>query len=273
MNELRTVRGRSDIRLIWVGADSSRWVLHGKGARTQGAWVEVVKGILDAPQTQRTRSSARQRGSTPGTVKVDERVIDLTVHLAATKTEPLDVVEARWNRACVMGVPAKIWVTTSDSARFFEVRLREQPAVDLGRDPRRRGVITIELTLVACDPDARGHDDVTDYTCNGTTQITVSNPTDLPAWLTFVLEKGTWTLPDGISGKTVPLKQATQPLVVRTNTAVEQVTMADGTPGYQLLGGRRFEHPLPPHTPPTKVPVTGTGKLQVIMERKWARAW
>lgn len=273
MNDLFIARRRSDLRIIWIGVDGSRWVLHGAGARQEGAWIETVKGILDPPSTLRTRSSARQRGSTPGTVKVDERVIDLTVHLTATTDDPLPVVERRWDRSWSMEQDGRLWVITDDSARWFDVRPREDIEVDLAVDPRRRGVVTMEMTLVACDVDAHGHTDTTDWQCAGETTVVLSNPTDLPAWPTFVAEAGQWTFPDGVSGDTVALKQATQPIVVRTLPGVEKVTYADGTPGYPLLAGQRFTQPLPPHTPPTEVTVTGTGALQIITERRWKRGW
>lgn len=273
MNDLTIARGRSDIRIVWEGVDGSRWALHGEGARQQGAWIEKVSGVLDPPSALRTRSSARQRGSTPGSVKVDERLIDLTVHLKPTSTDPLPVVEARWWRSWSMAADGKLWILTADSARWFKVRPREQAVVDMAVDPRRRGVITIEMTLVACDVDAHGHRDTTDWQCAGPTTVLVSNPTDIPTWPTFVVTAGQWELPDGIRGDSVPLKPSTQSMVVRTLPGVEKITFADGRPGYPLLSGQRFSHPIPPRTPPTPVTVTGTGDLQVITERRWTRGW
>ncbi|WP_312715456.1 hypothetical protein [Corynebacterium flavescens] len=273
MNNIALTSRQSDIQIIWLGVDGSRWILHGPGARSQGAWIETIKGILAPPSTLRTRAAARQRGSTPGTVKVDERLIDLTVHLTATPADPLPIVEERWNRAWSMDTDGKLWIITANSARWFSARPRENEDLDLTVDPRRRGVLTAEMTLVACEPDAHGHPEITDWTCNGPTTVTISNPTDLPAWPTFIVAPGLWELPDGIGGDVVALKPSPQAMSVQTRPGVEPVTLADGSPGYRLLGGQRFVYPIPPRTPPTEVIVSGVGALQIIIERRWRKGW
>ncbi|MBM4508936.1 hypothetical protein GS421_03240 [Rhodococcus hoagii] len=122
--------------------------------------------------------------------------------------------------------------------------------------------------------------DVTHWETSGTSgsgTITVSNPTDVEMFQTWVLTRGTWTVPDvswtgrprrrtpgGLYGsRSIPLKPVTSThgtLTIQLDPMHVMMQSANGTNVMgEVGGGYYFMHTIPPHTPKTQLPISVTG--------------
>lgn len=108
----------------------------------------------------------------------------------------------------------------------------------------------------------------TSSTGTGSGFVTVSNPTDTwlyPQWACDA--PGRWTLPDfdweggRWSDRTIttPTLSSGQDLTIDTYPANEPYVAADGSNVAGRFSGVMFLHPVPPHTPPTEIPVSVIG--------------
>lgn len=261
----------SDIIIEWEGVGGDRFRLHGPGRAREGVWAERFTGLLDAPRQVRHRSAARQDGATLGSVKTDPREITIEVHLIPVGHRDLGQIETTWWNSWSYHEDGKLIVRSDSGTRWIHLRLAHQPDHDLDRDPHTRAVASATITAIAGDPFWQAGTSTTTF--DRPQDVTVDNPTDLPAWPRFTVDRGTWAFPDGITGRTVSLAPSGRPMLVDTNPLVEPVVYDDGSPAFQLLRGRGFTTPIPPRTQPTPAPVTGTGPVRVSIDRRWQRAW
>lgn len=273
-----------------IGAQSQRFTVSGPGMGQEG--VELSRGPQglhdEAPIKTIWQQSAFQEGAT---------FIDYTI-------EPLDLVlafdvvgdEDNWQEIDALFyscfdpvVPAQIVVTSETGTRILSVTKLEASKTTSDRDPRILGWSHIVFTLRAAWPFWQGDTDTHTVTISGsgTSYLTVENPTDRPLWPQWALTApGRWTIPDfsfqddGNQNRTIttPTLSAGQDLTIDTYPLHESYVAADRSNIAGRFGGIEFQHPIPPRTPPTKIPISLTGgtttsTAQLRLVHQWQRPW
>jgi hypothetical protein len=133
---------------------------------------------------------------------------------------------------------------------------------------------------------------VTNTTVSGveTLLMTVSNPTDQPLYLRWVLPAPTnstqWTVPDfswadddnAARAIQLPTQTIGQNLTIDTDPLEEMIVSSDGSLFWARMNGQLFEFPVPAYTPPTQIPIQVKGvpigtPAMVRCPRNWSRPW
>ncbi|MGP5147166.1 hypothetical protein [Corynebacterium variabile] len=277
----------ADLVVIATGSDGTEFHIHGnlpRGVRaprrgSEGVVLQRLKGVAGPPTTLRRRSAARQDGSTPGSTKVDERIVEMDVVITSTRAFSLDEVWAHWRR--IWDDEVRLVCHTRRGVRWLNLRLASEMEMASDIDPHKRGCIELSMTCVATDPYAYSAPWTYDMRLvGGVGAVTIENPTDTPVWPRFVCNTpGTgWTFFDGVDGGEVPLDKITVAgFGVDTDPLKTTVTAVDGTPQWGKTLGRAFTTPIPPHTPPITVgvkgPTDGSPTVRVILDRRWQTPW
>lgn len=272
---------RSDLAVVWVGVDESEWFIHGHlaGRRRgeQGVILQKATGLLGPPSKLRRRAGARQDGSTAGTRKVDERIVDLDLIIRPARGRSLDDVAEAWERSWDFEKPGRLKLITRRGVRWLGLHLDREQKPDLEVDPHRRNVLLSSLTAVAPDPFAHSEPWVRDITvpAGGEATVLVENPATAPTFPRFYCPPGLWQFPDGVTGDSVPLGRADASFRVDTNPAGETVRVDGREDGWRLLLGRGFRTPIPPRTPPTPVTIVGPpgATFRMLIEQRWWSSW
>jgi len=286
------------------GVNGNWFTLSGPGMGEQGAYLGTdVDGIYDAPVKTIQNSHAFQTGSTYGGKRNLQRDLVFGVWITDDNGESWESNDSEWRKAWDYAKDAKLWITTETSRRYLKVKLAEQPQVQMEHDPRLIGSQKVVMTCVANDPwwyepDATATWIAPTDTSGGSTvsgTVTVSNPTDVPIWLKWVIQApGKPTLPDFSFGDdryeratidaarqvVMPTLQTGEHILVDTDEEAinGQVNSSTDTAVYMRMNGVTFCYPVPPYTPATALPVAmskapaGVG-IQVRQPRPWSRPW
>ncbi|MFC9761643.1 phage tail protein [Rhodococcus jostii] len=286
------------------GVNGNWFTLSGPGMGEQGAYLGTeVDGFYDAPVKTIHNSHAFQTGSTYGGKRTLQRDLVFGIWITDDNGKSWEANDSEWRKAWSYDHEGKLWITTDTSRRFLKVRLGEHPQVQMEHDPRLIGSQKVVMTAVANDPWWYEPDAVdewiapTDTSGGGTVtgSVTVSNPTDVPIWLTWVIQApGKPTLPDFSFGDdryeraeldadreiVMPELPPGEHILVDTDEEAinGQVNSSLDTQVYLRMNGVTFCYPVPPYTPATVLPVAmskapaGVG-IQVRAPRPWSRPW
>lgn len=270
----------ADLVIIAEGQDATEFHIHGNlpsGRRrgAEGVILQTIDGMAGPPIELRRRAAARQEGSTAGTVKVSERIVEMTVALTATRSHSLDEVWERWRR--LWRDPVRLVCHSRKGVRWLTVHLAKEMSFASELDPHKRGVYQVTMTLVAPDPYAYSASFIEDKALtSGSAEFTVENTTDVDCWPKFVTSAGGagWSFPDG-DARAVKLDTVDAAFAVNANPLKPTVTSTSGEPQWGVLMGRGFTQPVPAGTPPTPAKVTGPSgaSCRMIMERRWETPW
>lgn len=276
----------SDLVMIWEADTGSQFHLHGRlpgrrgiGRGAEGVILQSITGIGAAPSELRRRSAARQAGSTPGSTKVDERLVTLEVAIVPTRQRTIDEVWQAWLNA--WAEPGRLIFHSRRGVRHLNLQLARDMQLVTDIDPHRRGVLEVTVEAVATDPYAYSTQFVKDFQLDGGAgTVEVSNACDVPVYPRFVCDSPGegWVFPDGVTGDSVPLDTISVPgFVVDTNPLNRTIAGVDGEPQWGKLLGRGFRHAIPPRTTATDVtvegPVDGTPSVRIILDRRWESPW
>lgn len=267
-----------------------KWNIHGSHAGAQGVGLlEGADGFWEAPIKSVWMQGAFQEGAT----------------YLGFKTEPLDVIlpigirgesYAEWSRNDSMfrndlGDPDtefKLVAVSESGRRELALRLTDTPVNVRDTDPSVDHYTRMIVQARAGWPRWVGKPDTSVFTAAGPNDqgfVTVSNPTDTWLYPQWVVEApGKWTLPD-FSWQdddqhdrviTTPTLSSGQTLTIDTYPANEPYVAANGSNIAGRFGGVMFVHPVPPHTPPTQIPVKVSGasigaSCMLRMPRNWRR--
>ncbi|MFI9507576.1 phage tail protein [Nocardia sp. NPDC052566] len=288
------------------------WTLHGIGQGDRGVVLNEIEGIIDAPVKTDWTQTAFRPGSSPGGVRWDARDVRFTVTIAGAlqhgkAPQDWERLDSQFRQAWSYSEDSRLWVETPTSRRHLALRPIEAPHTLTARDPRRNHLAQVEMTCRAGVPWWIEADVIDTWVSQaagvGSGTVTVSNPTDRPMWLKWVISApGTWTLPDyswfgsptfsagdlpadiadraatSTARKIVMPTLASGPAVdIDTDPFEEQVVRAGYPNFWALMNGLQFLFPVPPWTPQTALPVKVDGPVGstvlVMCERQWTRAW
>ena len=295
------------------GFNGGECILAGDGEGDMGAFLAPDPlGLYDAPVETIRNSHAFQVGSDFGGLRNLERVVDIGVLIDNSNGSSWMENDSEFRKLWSYTKDSKLWIETEDTRRYLKVRLRQQPDFKSRFDPNQTQIETVDLSLVAGDPWWYDAEDATDTwvstvdTSNGSTttgSVTVSNPTDNPIWLKWMIQgPGKPTLPDfsfgddrferaGIdSDRQIVMPQLIS--VVESGVTVYENVRVDtdeqavsgqcvsslDTAYYMRMNGVTFCYPLPAYTGELELPVAmsrapaGVG-IQVRCPRPWSRPW
>ena len=266
------------------------WHIHGASAGAEGvALLEGADGLWEAPIKSVWMQGAFQEGAT----------------YVGFRTEPLDVIlpigirgetYAEWAHADSLfrndlGDPDSEFslVAISESGRReLKLRLTDTPVNVRTTDPGEDHYTRLVVQARAGWPRWVGEAEASVFTStNGNSSgfVTVSNPTDTWLYPLWVCDApGKWSLPD-FSWRddqwkdrviNTPTLGGGEALTIDTYPANESYVSANGSNIAGRFGGVEFLFPIPPHTPPTQVPVQVSGghpgaSVMVRMPRNWRR--
>lgn len=279
-----------------TGVDGSTWTLAGPGRGREGAELATApSGLYDAPVTTIWNQSAFQTGSSFGGYRTNKRDLVFGINIHESAGRSWESVDSAWRKAWAYDRDSVLTVTSDFGARSLSLRMSEQPDFKPVKDPHLKQWAKVVMSCTAGNP-WWVESDVTaswvspaDTTAGGSRSgtVTVSNPTDQPMWLRWVVSApGQWTLPDfswaadSFAARTVilPRTAAGQDLTIDTDPMEEMIVARDNTPVWAQMNGVSFMHAVPPYTPATAVPVSVTyapagASVLVVQSRNWSRPW
>lgn len=278
-----------------IGVHGEEFRISGPGAGREVVWLDPgFVGVVNAAFSTVWTSAADQIGGTFADAKFSARDITLPVTLLDSPLRDWETVYSRWLTAWSIWEDATLVVTTPAGRRELRCRMSETPEIYLGQlGGHVQGRAGILMKLRAGDPLFSSGVDVTGWEFNGNRwhgHVTVSNPTDVPAWPKWVCTgPASLILPDfsfetrgGFPGYehrkrriTMPFQSYKQHVLVDTDPMVEQVVaietepenlvddlagllrrlLPEGPQWWARMNGQFFTYPIPPRTPPTEVPV------------------
>ncbi|MEV6070274.1 phage tail protein [Nocardia sp. NPDC052001] len=280
-----------------TGVDGSTWTLAGSGRGREGVELGTApSGLYDAPVTTIWNQSAFQTGSSFGGYRTNKRDLVFGVNIFESAGRSWEAVDSAWRKAWAYDRDCTLTVTTDFGSRSLALRMSEQPDFKPVKDPHLKQLAKVVMTCTAGNPwwvesDATATwvspADTTGTNPARSGTVTVSNPTDQPMWLRWVVSApGLWTLPDfswaadNFAARTITLPQtaAGQDLTIDTDPMEEMIVARDNTPVWAQMNGVSFMYPVPPYTPATALPVTVDGapagaSVLVVQARNWSRPW
>lgn len=252
---------------------------------------DQVQGIYHAPVDTEWKRARRQRGGSFAGIETPYRDMKLGFQVAG------DLGGGSWAEADSLlrslftfhldpwwpdDTLARLAVDSGDDYRTLSVQMFEEPAFTPELDPDYLQYGNVFYSLRAAQPFWESEPAMTFFECpagsasrSGT--IRVSNPTDVEMYQRWVLTPGTWTIPDvswtGAPRKRLPGgKYASRSIPLKPVTAAHGGLTIDLDPMHVMMqaktgvnvmgevgGGYYVMHTIPPHTPPTDLPISVTG--------------
>lgn len=248
-----------------------------------------VQGFYHAPHDSLWKRARRQRGGSFAGIETPYRDMQLGFHVFG------DDDDGSWDaadsllRSCFTyqldpwwpeDTLARIAVKSEADYRTLSVQMFEEPEFAPDSDPDDEQYGNVFYKLRAAQPFWESDTDVTHWEASGASgsgTITVSNPTDVEMFQWWVLTPGTWTVPDvswtgppryrvpggKYGSRSIPLEPVTEAhggLVIDLDP---MHVMMQSRHGLNVMGevggGYYFMHTIPPHTPPTELPISVTG--------------
>lgn len=255
--------------LTLVGVNGDRFAVHGAMAGSRDvALLKGSKNFWEAPLKAIWMQGAFQEGATYMGHKVEpiDAVLAFGVR-GATRVE-WEANDDAFRQA--LGDPDSVFrieANSSSGLRELDLRLTGAPELVGDTSPESQNFSQYIVQARAGWPRWVGVPDTDVWvssTGNDSGFVTVSNPTDTwmyPQWVCSA--PGKWTLPDFSWNDdqwssrviTTPTLTVGQDLTIDTYPATEPYVARDGSNIAGRFGGVLFLHPVPPHTPPTEIPV------------------
>lgn len=301
------------VRCMWFTGRAGIFHTHGVGAGSEGVWSGQgqVKGIFHSPVQTSYKTGAFQEGSTLKSVKWLHRDLLMGFHITDTpdramednESDFLSIFEYEEDEWDDNPQPTTLHIDTFKSGeRRLDVMMYEHPEVESDVDPIEQQYLNPILKLRAEQPHWYQPDHRTRFSGgqgSASGFIEVSNPTDRPMKIKWILTRAQWNIPDfswkgpkysrrpgGIyKDRIVPLQPITDiqgGAVISLDTAndlmVRDHNYTNALPTL-LPNGQAFIHVVPPYTPKTMLPISYTGApvggamATLVQPRRWTTPW
>lgn len=264
-----------------------------------------VQGFYHAPVDTEWKRARRQRGGSFAGLENPARDMQLGFRVRAIAGQTWQETDALL-RSCFTyqldpwwpgDALARIYVESDSDIRSLGVQMFEEPdfAPDISPEVLQYGNVFYKLRAGQSFWD--GSTVVEPWETSATSDsgtIEVSNPTDVEMFQTWVLTPGTWTVPDvswtgrphaRTPGGPYPTRSITlQPVTPAMGSLTIQLdpmrVMMQDASGINVMGlvggGYYFMHTIPPHTPPTPLPISvtdapvGGARAELHQPRLWS---
>lgn len=272
------------------GCDGSVWYIHGERAGSQGvALLQGAKGFWEAPINAVWQQGAFQEGATYVGFRTEPIDVVLPIGVRGDSYAEWALNDSKFRNA--LGSPddeITLVARSSSGIRKLKLRITSAPEKVGDYSPTHNQFSQWVVQARAGWPRWTTNAITSTWTTtasSGAGTVTVQNPTDTWVWLQWVCTApGKWVLPDRSwpnplsSGRNIvcPTLTAGQAMTIDTYPMNEHYVAADGHNIAGRFGGVLFMYPVPPHTPPTELPVwvtdaTGGGSVQVRMPLNYRR--
>lgn len=259
------------------GRDVDPYIALGKGQ---------VTGLYHAPVETSWTSARRQRGASFDGLSHPGRDMQIGFHVTGENggdvwSEQDARLRALFTYRLDQWWPgdelAQIEAELDGDVRRLHVQMREEPELKPDLDPSLLQWGNTFYKLKAAQPFWESRTVTTTWVASSASDsgtIRVSNPTDVEMFQVWELDVGTWTVPDVAWESGAPRRRAPsdsraielQPVTAAMGGLVidlgsdRQMEAANGQNVLgQVGGGYWFLHTIPPHTPPTDLPISVTG--------------
>lgn len=269
------------------GIDGQIIHVHGRKAGHEGiALGDTPLGMIDVPVVTRWTQTADGEGASPNGVRFEPTDLELVFHTRETQSASVPEIDSMFRRAWDYERQSIVRVNSPLSgARELRVQLRASPDKSDRFDMHHTRYTRTKLSVRAAHPFWAGQPDVQPVRAvgaTGTAMVTVWNPTDRPVSPRWALQPGCrWVVPDfdfggGTRTITMPASYASHEVSINTKRGKQMIRIAGWSNAQEAMGGILFSHTIPPHTPPTEIPVswianTGTPVAAMFMDREWTR--
>lgn len=301
------------IRGMWITGQGKCFHTHGDRAGEEGVWNAQgqVRGIWDSPVETKWKSGAFQVGSTQKSVKRPHRDMSLGFHVTETRgcsfednesafRGIFDYEEDEWDDD---PEPTTLHMDTDKSGeRRLDLLMYDTPEFDTEVDPIEVQYVNIIMKVRAGQPDWYQDDKITAFESGSESAsgfIEISNPTDRPMKIKWILTRAAWTLPD-VSWRGGKYRRHPGGVYANRSIAMRQITDAQGgavvsldtsrdlpvrdhnyTNALPVLlpNGEHFIHVVPPYTPKQVLPISyagapaGGAMAKLVQPRRWSRPW
>ena len=284
--------------------------VHGDKAGAEGVWLAEgqVQGLYE-PQVRTTyKAGAFQVGSRYKGRRIGNRDLVLGFHIADTvlpwefnDSQFRSVFDYQLDPWDTQSGPTTIEVeTTMSGVRKLDVLMHEPPEFDAPLDPIMQQYGNVIFKLRAAEQPFWYEDEAVSVfqadTTSATGFVTVSNPTDNTLYQKFALTRATWNLPDvswqGAAGARTPggtheTRMLEKITVTDANGAAwvdrdrSRLSFRDANDTLMIAqqAGKFLVYAIPPHTPPTPLPISytdapaGGARAELVQPRLWTRPW
>ncbi|QDH92461.1 minor tail protein [Gordonia phage Dmitri] len=303
-----------EVEFALLGTDRSRWDIAGPLGGRQGAIIaaEQVEGIYDAPIKQEWSETVDGVGGTHEHTTFGVREFALGFHLFEDEYPgPAGRLESNFRMAFSM--ERDKWDSTFQhtrlvaktpflsGVRMLTCQMYDAPEIDLGDDRIDEEYFNVKYLLRGANPMWMGKRKVTEFWTTGssaTGTISVSNPTDRPMMLTWILEGAgaEFVIPDpswaGRPGERAPGgahadRVIELPEILSSDGGGVTITRErnqlhaktkSGANYVSRMMGNWVRHEIPPYTPLTELPISVSGAVdgamaQLVQPRAWSRPW
>ncbi|NKR80212.1 hypothetical protein GS885_25770 [Rhodococcus hoagii] len=296
------MNGSDVLHLAIEGVRGEYFTIHGPGAEEGGAVLDEDPDLIwETPTSTNWRQGAYQEGGEYQGKKTGMYDIVLPVHIS-TSSENWLPLWSQFRRAFDFERKAYLVATSDSGVRRLGVQLLETPPFRPKVDPGKNGYALVPMRLRAGWPFWVEQDTVDLFQAKSTSPVTVwdgvpyysgtvvvSNPTNQPAYLKWIVEAPT-------GGKVALPDFSWEPdqehedyehrdrMVYFPTLANGEKVVVDSYPDNDTytsnlnplfvgrMGGIEFEFPVPPHTPPTEIPIGATKPGTTVMVRQ-PRNW
>ena len=277
-----------------------KFVLAGDGEGDRGVWLATdFEGWYDEPVTSIWNSHAFQIGATFGGIRIHQRDVIFGVEIEDTPEKSWRQNDSFWRKAWSYHKPSRLYMQTSESRRWLDIQMAQNPLLKNEGDPNKTGINRIVMTCVAGNPRWREPDVVKEFkstTGNEAGEIWFpGNPTDTTIWVQWVataLNNEIWGIPDFSFGDDqyeaaelhaermlyLPELIPGEHVWVNADPHEDLIRSSLDTEVWQRMDGQSLLYGIPPYTDPGWWPVEVTGgvpgsKIQLRVPRTWSRPW
>lgn len=298
---------------MWITGQGRIVHTHGDQAGAEGVWNAQgqVKGIYDSPVKTTWKTGAFQTGSTQKSKKWLHRDLMLGFHVTETRDR-----SAEDNESDLRGMfaydedewddnpePTTLHIDTEKSGeRRLDVMMYDTLDLETDVDPLGQQYFNPIYKVRAGQPHWYQPDHQTVFENSASAAsgfIEVSNPTDIPMKIKWILTRAQWNIPDvswkggkynrrpgGVYANRVikmrPITDVQGGAVISLDTSrdlmVRDHNYTNALPTL-LPNGQHFQHVIPPYTPKQLLPISYTGapaggaRAVLVQPRLWSRAW
>lgn len=272
------------VSIEWRGVDGSVWHVSGEQIEAEGVFLlPNPTKIYDRPvntQWIKTRRSQIYQG-----FEVNRRDPILGFQIFSTDAGEWRNIDSEFRMSWSYEEDGQLVFIANGRERSLGLRLLNEPQAyesetTAGHDPHLMADAAVIINAAAQEPDYLGPDVVQEWvvgSASDSSTFTVQNDGDVEMWVWYTLSSVTadtvWTVADWSWGSdeylradadaartwALPPLQAGEHVTLVSDPTQEMLISSLDTNPWNRCNGNGLLYPIPPHTPPTEIPISVTG--------------